>query len=411
MKFLSAVITCAVAVAVSVGQLPAQGERKDRGIFVEPKNEFMDSIKKEVGTYNKKPVKPERKWRIDFSSLDLPKATTEFTSYWCTPPISQGESGMCWAFSTISFFESEIHRLAKREIKLSELYTVYWEYVEKARRYVQERGDSEFGQGSEANAVPRIWKLYGTLPAEAYTGMKPHQKFHGHAALFQEMKDYLTSLKTSQAWNEEVAISTIKSILNHYLGEPPTSILVDGMKMTPREYLDKVVKLNLDDYVEFMSLAEKPYYQQVEYEVSDNWWHSQQYYNIPLDEYMMMLKRAIRKGFTMALGGDTSEPGLEGHAGVAVVPSFDIPAAYIDENARQMRFSNSTSTDDHGIHLVGFKETPGGDWYLIKDSGSGSRNNTHPGYYFYHEDYVKLKMLDFMVHKDAAEDILKKFKD
>lgn len=410
MKLSFVVVTCAILASVSVSALLAQSERKDRGIFVEPKNEFMDSIKKEIGTYDKKPEKPERKMRMDFTGLDLPKTTSEFTSFWRTPPISQGESGMCWAFSTVSFFESEIYRLTKREIKLSELYTVYWEYVEKARRYVQERGDSEFGQGSEANAVPRIWKLYGTLPAEAYTGMRVGQNFHGHEALFQEMRDYLNSLKTSHAWNEEAAVATIKSILNHYLGEPPASILVDGMKMTPREYLEKVVKLNLDDYVVFLSLLEKPYYQQVEYEVPDNWWHSKQYYNIPLDEYMKILKRAIRKGFTMALGGDTSEPGLEGHAGVAVVPSFDIPAAYIDENARQMRFSNSTSTDDHGIHLVGFKETSGGDWYLIKDSGSGSRNNSHPGYYFYHEDYVKLKMLDFMVHKDAADDILKKFK-
>jgi bleomycin hydrolase len=239
--------------------------------------------------------------------------------------------------------------------------------------------------------------------------MKPGQKFHDHGTLYHEMNDFLNSLKTSHAWNEDAAVATIKSILNHYLGEPPTSIMVGGVKMTPREYLEKVVRLNLDDYVEFLSLAEKPYYQQVEYDVPDNWWHSKEYYNVPLDEYMMVLKRAIRKGYSLALGGDTSEPGYEGHAGVGIVPTFDIPSAYIDESARQMRFSNSTSTDDHGIHLVGFKETPTGDWYLIKDSGAGSRNNSHPGYYFYHEDYVKLKILDFMAHKDVAEDILRKF--
>jgi bleomycin hydrolase len=66
-----------------------------------------------------------------------------------------------------------------------------------------------------------------------------------------------------------------------------------------------------------------------------------------------------------------------------------------------------TTGDDHGIHLVGYKEMDGKDWYLIKDSGSGSRNNTHPGYYFYHEDYVKLKMLGFMVHKDAVKGLVK----
>ncbi len=388
----------------------AQGDRKDRAILVEPRSEFLDSIKKEAGNFNQKKGPEKKQLRMDFAGIDLPKAPGEFTSVWRTPPISQGLTGTCWAFSTISYFESEIYRLTKREIKLSEMHTVYWEYVEKAKRFVQERGNSAFGEGSEANAVTRIWKMYGALPQDAFTGMKPDQRFHDHRAMFQEMNDYLASLKNTNAWDEGATVSTIKSILNHYLEEPPSTVVVKGVKMTPPEYFQKVLKLNLDDYVEFLSLAEKPYYQQVEYEVPDNWWHSKQYYNIPLDEFMMVLKRAIREGYPLALGGDTSEPGYEGHAGVALIPSFDIPSAYIDESARQMRFSNSTTQDDHGIHLVGFKETAGGDWYLIKDSGAGSRNNDHPGYYFYHEDYVKLKMLDFMIHKNVAEDVLKKFK-
>jgi bleomycin hydrolase len=95
---------------------------------------------------------------------------------------------------------------------------------------------------------------------------------------------------------------------------------------------------------------------------------------------------------------------------VAIVPSFDIPSEYIDESARQFRFSNKTTTDDHGIHLVGFLNKDGKDWYLIKDSGSGSRDGQNKGYYFYHEDYVKLKMLSFMAHKDAVKDLLDKFR-
>jgi len=386
-----------------------QESRRDRGVFSEPKNEFLDSIRSEAGKFKAAPVATKKRLRLDFTGIDMPKAPAEFTSFWHTPPVSQGSSGMCWAFSTVSFFESEIHRLTKRDIKLSELYTVYWEYVEKARRFVQERGNSAFGQGSESDAVTRIWRTYGIVPAEAYTALKPGQKFHDHDALFQEMNDYLQSVKAASAWNEDATLSTIRAILNHHLGEPPASVAVDGVRMTPQEYLRKVVRLNLDDYVSVLSLAEKPYYQQVEYEVPDNWWHSSEYYNVPLDDFMMILKRAIRGGWTLALGGDTSEPGYEGHAGVGVVPTFDIPAAFIDENAREMRFSNGTTTDDHGIHVVGYKEQGGADWYLIKDSGSGSRNNSHPGYYFYHQDYVRLKIMDFMVHRSAAEDILAKF--
>lgn len=116
----------------------------------------------------------------------------------------------------------------------------------------------------------------------------------------------------------------------------------------------------------------------------------------------------------MSIGGDVSEAGFVRKTQCALVPTFDIPSEYINEDARQLRFSNESTTDDHGMHLVGWLDKGGKKWYLIKDSSSGSRNNDPNapefGYYFFHEDYVKLKMMGFTIHKDAVKDILKKFK-
>jgi bleomycin hydrolase len=408
MRYLHSLLFLSLAVTLPGFLFAQQPQQKDRALFVQPKNEFMDSMRTEAERFQKKQAKPERAFRLDFAGIPHPESVNEFTRYWHTPPVSQGFSGMCWCFSTISFFESEIYRLFKKEVKLSELHTVYWEYVEKARRFVAEQGNSAFGEGSESNAVPRIWKKYGVLPASAYAGMLPGQKFHDHRELFAAMNSYLMSVKQSNAWNEETVVATIRSILDHSLGRPPETVQVNGKSMTPVEYLADVLKLRLDDYVGIMSLVEKPSFEKVEYEVEDNWWHSKDYCNVPLDDFMAVLKKAIRNGYTLCIGGDTSEPGYEGHAGIAVVPTFDIPAAYIDENARQFRFSNHTTGDDHGIHIVGYTSKDGVDWYLVKDSGAGSRNNAHPGYYYYREDYVKLKMMDFMVHKDMATEILKK---
>jgi len=403
------ILSVLIASLLSSPLLFAQNERKDRAVYIETKNEFLDSIKVEAEKFKKKEAKAKPELKLDFTGINAPASPAEFTQYWHNPPISQGLSGMCWCFSTTSFFESEVYRLTKRELKLSELYTVYWEYVEKARRFVQERGNSEFGEGSEDNAVIRIWSKYGIVPSDAFTGMKHGQKFHDHEAMFAEMRDFLTSVKNQNAWDEEGVVRTIQSIMNHYIGAPPQSITIGEKTMTPAEYFRTVVRLNLDDYAVIMSTMEMPYYQRGELEVPDNWWHSKDYYNVPLDDFMAIIKSAIRSGHTVGIGGDVSEPGLYGHAGVAVIPTFDIPSAFIDESARQMRISNGTTTDDHGIHLVGFVNKEGKDWYLIKDSGSGSRNNSHPGYYFYHEDFVKLKMLSMTVHKEVAKEILAKF--
>jgi bleomycin hydrolase len=393
-----------------------KAQNKDKAVFTVKKQGFYEnSILRDDSQMKEKLEEPKvrKKFAMDFSSASLPNKVDLYKQQWHNAPISQGNTGTCWCYSTTSFMESEAYRINKTKVKLSEMYTVYWEYVEKARRYIRERGASNFDEGSEANAVNRIWKKYGIVPEEAYTGLLNGRKYQNHEDMFGEMNTYLASLKATSSWNEETALATIKAIMNHYIGIPPMEVTVNGKKLTPQEYLTDVLKINPDDYVEILSYTQEPFYKKVEYTVPDNWWHSDDYYNVPLDEFMLALKSAIRKGYTVSIGGDVSEPGFDRVTQCAVVPDFDIPAAYINDDAREFRFSNQTTTDDHGIHLVGYMEKDGNDWYLIKDSGSGSRNNDPNakefGYYFFSEDYVKLKMMNYTVHKDAVTDLLKKF--
>jgi len=387
----------------------SQNESRSKGEFVEPKSGFFNEIVKESDQYISETQSPEKIFKVDFTGMDLPKELNEFKYYWHEPTVSQGLTGTCWAFSTTSYFESEINRLHNRQVKLSEMFTVYWEYVEKAKYFVKTRGKSHFAEGSEANAVTRIWSTYGIVPLEAYTGLLPGQPFHDHRKLITEMTNYLQSVKSLNAWNEDEVANTIKSILNSYMGVPPTSFKYEGDEFTPKDFLNKVVNLNLDNYIDIMSLMQEPYYKKAIYDVEDNWWYSKDYYNVPLDVFMNLIKNAIRNGYTVCIGGDVSEPGIDSWHKVAMIPSFDIPSEYIDENAREFRFNNKTTGDDHGIHMVGYTTKNGKDWYLIKDSGAGSKNVDPKGYYYYSEDYVKLKMLTIMLPKDACGDLLSKF--
>jgi bleomycin hydrolase len=410
------IIVSLLATVIGSVTLNSYAQNKDKATFISPKPGFyQNSILRDDREVKEKtePAKPARIFIADLSSASLPNKVDLYKQQWHNAPISQGNTGTCWCFSTTSFLESEVYRLNRIQVKLSEMYSVYWEYVEKASRFVEERGNSAFEEGSEGNAVTRIWKKYGAVPEEAYTGITGDRKYHNHAEMFSEMKNYLNSLKANSSWDENAAIATIKSIMDHYMGVPPTEVSVNSKKITPQQYLRDVIKINPDDYVDILSYTQQPFYKKVEYEVNDNWWHSADYYNVPLEVYMSALKNAVRKGFTVSIGGDVSEPGFDRVSQCAVVPDFDIPSSYINDDAREFRFSNSTTTDDHGMHLVGYLEKDGKDWYLIKDSSSGSRNNDPVakefGYYFFSEDYVKLKMMEFTVHKDAVAEILKKF--
>jgi bleomycin hydrolase len=293
------------------------------------------------------------------------------------------------------------------------MYTVYWEYIEKAKGFVRKRGNSAFAQGSESNAVTGNYKKYGIVPLSDYPGKVNNEKFYNHDIMYNEMNSYLQSVKKNNSWNEEEVISTIKSILNTYMGAPPAEITYDGRKYTPKQYLSEVLKLNMDDYVDILSYMQKPFWKKVEYDVDDNWWHDSTYYNVPAEVFIGIIKKAVRSGYTIAIGGDVSEPGFDREYQVGIVPTFDIPSEYIDDYAKQMRFTDKITQDDHGMHIVGYTEKNGRDWYLVKDSGSGSRNNNPNakefGYYFINEDYVKLKMMDFTIHKDAVKEIISKF--
>jgi len=345
---------------------------------------------------------------LDFSKLERPRELKEFKSAWHNPPKRQWWTNTCWCFSTTSFLESEVKRQSGQELKLSEMFTVYWEYVEKAKEFVRTKGGSAFAEGSESEAVLLRWKQYGTVPESAYTGLLNGQTVFNHELLFEELSGYMAFVKQGGQWDEATVVRCVRAILDKHLGVPPEKVTVAGRELTPKQYLAEVVKLNPDDYVEFMSQMHVPFWTKGEYPVPDNWWHSNEYLNLPLQDWYGALAKAVQAGYTVAIGGDVSEPGYEGGEDCAIVPTFDCPPEAINQHSREFRFSNKTTDDDHGIHIVGFTKKGGHDWFLIKDSARSSQRGV-PGYTFYRDDYVKLKMLTFLVHKDAVKDLLAKF--
>ncbi len=387
--------------------LPAGAQ--EGAVFAPKQDSMLETIKTGLG---RKPSDPgKRRMWVDFTKVDAPRDLSEFHALWHTPPVRQGLSDMCWCFSTTSFLESEIHRLTGREIRLSSLHTVYWEHVEKVRNYVRLKGAVPLNdEGSEQDAVLRIWEKYGVVPADAYTGLTGGRTEHDQdPALYLALHACLEGVKAAGVWDEETVVAMVRGILDHHLGPPPATVNVDGQVLTPKDYLAQVVRLDPRDYVALLSCMEKPYWTRVEYEVPDNWRHSKDFVNVPLDAFLDALRGALKAGFTVAIAGDFTEPGYSiGPPGIAIVPSWDIPTDLIDERARQLRFESGSTSDDHGQHVVGTARHAGRDWFLVKDSWSSAWNNGHPGYYFFREDFVKLKTLCYMVHKDAIPAIMAK---
>jgi len=322
---------------------------------------------------------------------------------------SQDYTGTCWSYTTTSFIESEALRLGKAEFDLSEMYFVYFAYLDKADDYIRFHGKANFSEGGQAHDVTNVIKRFGLVPESAYSGKLYEGDIHNHS----EMVKFLTSVVEIAAKDVSKIPKTWKlafeSILNGYLGKAPKKFIYEGKEYTPLTFNNEVIGFDPDNYIELTSYSHHPFYTAVDIELPDNWSHDR-YYNVPLDELMNIMNSALKNGYSIAWDGDVSEKGFDNSTGKTDLTDDDRNSLKgIDfETFRQKTFDNFSTTDDHLMHVVGLaKDKKGNIWYLTKNSWG--EYNDYDGFLYISEDYMKIKTVAFMVHKDAVpKDIAEK---
>jgi bleomycin hydrolase len=322
------------------------------------------------------------------------------------PVISQGSTGTCWSFATTSFLESEIIRKGFNETDLAEMYFVYYGYINKAKQYLMYQGDNSFSQGGQAHDVFDVVREYGIATYNEFPGIKADGRYK-HGGLEQELKNELTTLNEKKEDFDAFDLKTLNPVLKEQIGKIPKKVKTDDGNYTPTELVEKF-KLNPDDYVELSSYNHHPFYKQFVLEVPDNWAH-RCYYNVPIDELMEIMYNSLNNGYTVCWDGDTSEKTFTHKKGKADLPEKQV--GKVDQELRQETFLNRTTTDDHLMHLVGLsKDSNGRNCFYTKNSW-GSDSNAYGGYLHMTDDYVRLKTIAILVHKDAIpENIRKKLK-
>ncbi|MCB0700960.1 MAG: aminopeptidase, partial [Chitinophagaceae bacterium] len=209
------------------------------------------------------------------------------------------------------------------------------------------------------------------------------------------------------------------------LGPVPETFTYKGKMYTPKTFARDIVGIQPDDYIEFSSFNYQPYYEKTMLMVPDNW-SFDKVYNIKMNDMTTIIDNALKNGYTVAWATDVSEKYFSWKNGVAFVPEqewddmddstrkdlFNGPKndRRITEEMRQEAFDNYTTTDDHGMHIVGLaKDQNGKEYYIVKNSW-GDKND-YKGYIYVTKPYVQYKTTAFLVHKGAVpKSILSKFK-
>jgi bleomycin hydrolase len=340
-------------------------------------------------------------------SLPHPQSVKEFASIPHLSAMHQDSTLVCWSFATSSFIESEMKRLGREPVRLSVMFPVYFGFIEKAKHFVQSRGESRFNPGDLFSGVIDVMQQYGAVPMEAYEGTQSGHAIFNHNALYAELDSVMNRAKRIGDWNGELILANVRNILNTHLGSPPEKFLFNGIEYSPCTFSSNVVCMPFDDYLMVTSFLYAPFNQFIELKVPDNWKHHTNYFNVPLDLFYYSLKNAIARKYSLALDMDNSEPSYRITKQYAFLPEFDIPKDSLAQSKREALFQSGATTDDHLVHVVSYKKYGCEDWYLVKDSWRAAWEGPNDGYFFFHESYMKLKVLAFFVHRDAVPEITK----
>lgn len=337
---------------------------------------------------------------------------TPVKSLKCSAVEDQQSSNTCWSFATNSFLESEMLRLGKPSVDLSEMYLVRQIYLDKARNYILRQGKANFDEGGLAHDVIGGISRYGAVPEKVYPGRENANTPHSHAELSVVLKSVLDGMLdkkvVSDKWTE-----VINAILDIYLGPLQSSFSINGQTLNPQTYAQSL-GINLKDYVSLTSFTHHPFYESFILELPDNFANGA-FYNVPLDEFARVARHALEHGYTITWNGDVSEPGFSAQHGVAVNPvqpkredlfSRPGPELIVTQDERQKMFEKFSTTDDHLMHIVGIaRDQNGNNYYIVKNSWG--EVGVHDGYLYMSEAYFNAKTIAMMIHKDGLTTELK----
>ena len=326
-----------------------------------------------------------------------------------TPVKNQGASGTCWCFSSTALVESELLFKKQPEADLSEVFTVYNLYIDKADKYIRRRGTTRFTEGGLEQDMLYCRDTYGAIPQSVYPGVGNDAVLNKDGEMLEKLTGYLNDLlkKYPGAIPADWKTGYI-SILNSYLGAPPAKFTYNGKEYTPKTFAAENVSVKLSDYIGLTSFTHHPYYSTFAMEVPDNY-NSNMYYNLPLNDLIGAVKQAIKNGYTIAWDVDVSNSGFNPGLGLAKWTSHaDDEKAFATfteqtptTEVRQQLFDTQVTQDDHLMQITGLaKDEKGNEYFIVKNS-YGPNAGPYGGYLYVSMPYFAINTISVLVNKQA----------
>mgnify|MGYP002515813511 CR=1 FL=1 len=321
------------------------------------------------------------------SKDNLPKGVRLIAT---TPIKDQGRSELCWAYAMLATIESE-HIMKGDSINLSVAYIARMMLQEKALEYYFSKGKKHISMRGMSSMLIHYINKYGAEPYDSYED-PAHVNYK---VLCRKVEQVCQGAIAKQA-----GIKKLQEKLNElfdaemgYMPAPQVHML--GAEYTPLEFAHSVCYP--EEYVSLTSFTHHPFREYFALEVPDNQLHDE-FLNLPLDELMLHIQKAVEKGHPVCWEGDISEPGFQSPQGCYV----DLQTKEyrpISQASRQKEFEQLNTTDDHVMEIIGTFFHNKQRYYVCRNSWG--KNWGNHGLIYLSEDYVRAKTIAVYMSEDA----------
>ena len=354
------------------------------------------------------------------ASAQIAKTFTTVKEIPITSVKNQYRSGTCWDYATLGYFESEILRKTGQVYDLCEMFVVNKDYLDCATHYVRMHGYSQISEGGSCDDVLEVIRKHGICPEEAMPapGSLTGDSLANFKVFFPELERVVSGIVWNEGKPELNRFTTeeqaplrnkapkpdwqesVQSVIDKYVGECPGSFVYEGKTYTPQSFAQSL-RLDLDDYVSLTSYTHHSFNEWFVIEAPYKW-RLKPSYNIPIDQLMMVLDKALDAGYTVAWGGDVSGNFLR-KEGIAVLPDGVAPT----QELRQEQWDNWDFTYDHVMLIYGKAiDEQGKPYYLVKNSWG--KSGPYQGIWYMSRDYIALNTTYLFLNRNALPKGLRK---
>ena len=357
---------------------------------------------------------------ITTASAQEKKKFTTIKELPITSVKNQYRSGTCWDYGTLGYLESEILRKTGRTYDLCEMFVVNKDYMDCATHYVRMHGYSQISEGGSCDDVIDVIKRHGICPENAMPapGSLTGDKLANFNVFFPELEREVSSIVWQDGQRELNRYTTeehvsrrkgqpkanwkdsVQAVIDKYVGRCPEQFEYEGKTYTPKSFAESL-GLNMDDYVSLTSYTHHPFGQWFVIEAPYKW-RLKPSYNMPIDELMEVLDKALDAGYTVAWGGDVSG-NFDRKTGTADLPESTVPT----QEMRQEQWDDWRFTYDHVMLIYGKAvDEKGTPYYIVKNSWGDY--GPYNGIWYMSRDYMKLNTTYIYLNRNALPKKIKK---